>query len=48
MKSENVRSVLCAGQWVLRDRRIVAFDEAELLADARRCAADIRRRAGLV
>lgn len=35
-KTENVVSVMCAGAWLLRDRRIVSFDEDEVLAEAAR------------
>ena len=34
MKSENVRSVLCEGEWLMRDGRVLAFDEDALLAEA--------------
>ncbi len=34
MKTENVHSVMCAGSWLLREREIVAFDEADVLAEA--------------
>lgn len=35
MKSENVESVLCEGEWLLRDRVVQTVDEAALLAAAR-------------
>ena len=47
MKSENVESVLCDGEWLLRERLITRFDEAELLVEARGRAASIRERAGI-
>jgi 5-methylthioadenosine/S-adenosylhomocysteine deaminase len=48
LKSENVESVLCDGEWVLRDRRITRVDEVAVLAEAAGRAAAVRRRAGLL
>ncbi|GAA1293066.1 amidohydrolase [Pseudonocardia aurantiaca] len=48
LKSENVESVLCDGEWVLRDRCITRVDEAAVLAEAAGRAAAVRRRAGLL
>jgi len=45
MKSENVLSVMCAGTWLMRDRRIVAFDEEGLLEEAQARAAAVAARA---
>ncbi|OLT13634.1 hypothetical protein BJF78_21590 [Pseudonocardia sp. CNS-139] len=47
LKSENVESVLCDGEWVLRDRRITRVDEAAVLTEAAARAAAVRRRAQL-
>ncbi len=43
-KSENVESVLCDGEWVLRERRFTRVDEAAVLAEAAGRAAAVRRR----
>jgi 5-methylthioadenosine/S-adenosylhomocysteine deaminase len=43
-KSENVESVLCDGEWVLRERRLTRVDEAAVLAEAAERAAAVRRR----
>ncbi len=43
-KSENVESVLCDGEWVLRERRLTRIDEATVLAEAADRAATVRRR----
>jgi 5-methylthioadenosine/S-adenosylhomocysteine deaminase len=43
-KSENVESVLCDGEWVLRERRLTRVDEAAVLAEAADRAAAVRRR----
>ena len=34
MKTENVESVLCDGQWLMRDRRVLTLDEPALLVEA--------------
>ncbi len=44
MKSENVESVLCEGQWLMRDRVITTVDEAAVIDEARSRAAAIRSR----
>ena len=44
MKSENVRSVLCEGEWLMRDGRVLALDEDALLAEAAERAVAIRGR----
>jgi 5-methylthioadenosine/S-adenosylhomocysteine deaminase len=44
MKSENVESVMCEGEWLMRDRRVQTLDEAALLAEAEARAAAIRTR----
>ena len=46
-KSENVRSVMCDGRWLLRDRVITVCDEAEVLAEAQ-VRAEALRPAGVV
>jgi 5-methylthioadenosine/S-adenosylhomocysteine deaminase len=43
-KSENVESVLCDGEWVLRERHLTRVDEAAVLAEAAERAAAVRRR----
>ncbi|MEO8694569.1 MAG: amidohydrolase [Acidimicrobiales bacterium] len=47
MKSENVESVMCEGEWLLRDRHVSRFDETALLQEATARAAAIRARAGI-
>jgi 5-methylthioadenosine/S-adenosylhomocysteine deaminase len=47
LKSENVESVLCDGEWLMRDRRLTRVDEAAVLDEATRRAAAVRARAGL-
>ena len=47
MKSENVRSVMCAGRFVLEDGVIRVADEVEVLAEAQARAEAVARRAKL-
>lgn len=44
VKTENVHSVMCAGRWLLREREIVAFDEASVLDEATRRGPEVVRR----
>jgi 5-methylthioadenosine/S-adenosylhomocysteine deaminase len=44
-KSENVESVLCDGEWLMRDRRITRVDERAVLEEAVERAAAVRARA---
>jgi cytosine/adenosine deaminase-related metal-dependent hydrolase len=41
---EHVESVMVAGQWVMRAGRILAFDEATILQDARAQAIAVQAR----
>jgi 5-methylthioadenosine/S-adenosylhomocysteine deaminase len=47
MKTENVHSVMCAGRWLMRDRRILVCDEEEVLREAQARAEAVAHRAGL-
>lgn len=47
MREHNVESVMCDGRWLMRERRILVVDEAEVLAEAKRRAAAIVARAGI-
>lgn len=47
LKSENVESVLCDGEWLMRERRLTRVDEAAVLDEAAGRAAAVRARAGL-
>lgn len=48
MQAHNVASVMVDGQWLLRDGVILTVDEAEVFAEAKRRAAAIAARAGIV
>ena len=47
MHSTNVESTVCNGKWLMRDRKILTFDEAALIEEAKLRAASIRSRAGI-
>jgi 5-methylthioadenosine/S-adenosylhomocysteine deaminase len=44
---DDVSDVWVAGRHVLADRKLTTFDEAEIVAEARRCSADLATVAGL-
>ncbi|MFP4492123.1 MAG: amidohydrolase [Spirochaetaceae bacterium] len=47
MHSSNVESVMCNGEWVMRDKRILTVDEGEILEEAKERAKSIIERAGI-
>ncbi len=47
LRTENVESVMVAGKWLMRDRKILTVDEAAVISEAKTRAADIVRRAGI-
>lgn len=47
MRAENVESLMVDGRWLMRDRHILTVNEAEILEEAKRRAADIAYRAGI-
>lgn len=47
LRPENVESVMVAGHWIMRERRILSVDEAAILQDAKERAAAIVKRAGI-
>jgi 5-methylthioadenosine/S-adenosylhomocysteine deaminase len=47
MRTENVESVMVDGRWLMRERTLLNVNEAEVIAEAKRRAAAIARRAGI-
>lgn len=47
MHSTNVESTICNGKWLMRDRKILTFDEEALIQEAKLRAESIRSRAGI-
>jgi 5-methylthioadenosine/S-adenosylhomocysteine deaminase len=45
MHSQNVRSTMCDGKWLMRDRKILVLDEDEILREAQRAGEAIYKRA---
>ena len=48
MHESNVESVMCNGEWVMKDRIILTLDEQAILEEAKIHAEAIRKRAGIV
>ncbi len=48
LREHNVESVMVAGNWLMRDRRILTVDEPEICSEAKRRAVHIRERGGIV
>lgn len=48
MHSNNVQSTMCDGAWLMRDRKVLALDEAAIIEEANARAAAIYKRAGIV
>lgn len=47
MREHNVEAVMCDGKWLMWDRQILSVNESDILAEAKRRAADIVQRAGI-
>jgi 5-methylthioadenosine/S-adenosylhomocysteine deaminase len=47
LRTENVESVMVAGKWLMRDRKILTVDEAAVIQEAKARAASIVQRAGI-
>ncbi|KAI0491604.1 hypothetical protein KFK09_025864 [Dendrobium nobile] len=47
MRTENIESVMCNGQWILKDKKITNLDEEEIFSLAMKASSDILRRAGI-
>ncbi|CAM6087851.1 unnamed protein product [Calypogeia fissa] len=47
MRTENICSVMCDGQWIMRDHKILTVDEMDVIAKAKSAAKDIIIRAGI-
>ena len=47
MHSNNVRSTMCDGRWLMRDRKVLTLDEDAIIAAACEHAKAIYNRAGI-
>ncbi len=48
MHSNNIKSTMCDGKWLMRDRKILTLDEGAIITEANARAAAIYERAGIV
>lgn len=48
MHESNIESVMCNGEWIMKDRVILTLDEKAILEEAKLHAEAIRKRAGIV
>ncbi|KAL0905582.1 hypothetical protein M5K25_024013 [Dendrobium thyrsiflorum] len=48
MRTENIESVMCNGQWILKDKKITNVDEEEIFSLAMKASSDILKRAGII
>ncbi|PON91846.1 N-acetylglucosamine-6-phosphate deacetylase [Trema orientale] len=47
MRTENVVSVMCNGQWIMKEKKILNVDEGEVISVARRASTELLNRAGV-
>ncbi|XVF89337.1 hypothetical protein PTKIN_Ptkin19aG0122200 [Pterospermum kingtungense] len=47
MRTENIVSVMCNGQWIMRDKKILNVDEEEVISLAKEASSKLLRRAGV-
>lgn len=47
MRTENVESVMCNGQWIMRNRKILTVNEKEILSTSRKIASELLLRANI-
>lgn len=47
MRTENIESVMCNGQWIMRNRKILTVNEEEILSTSRKIASDLLSRANI-
>ncbi|XP_060969257.1 uncharacterized protein LOC115714767 isoform X2 [Cannabis sativa] len=47
MRSENVESVMCNGQWIMKDKKILNMNEEEIISMAKHASPELLKRAGI-
>nr|CAN80808.1 hypothetical protein VITISV_008190 [Vitis vinifera] len=47
MRSENIVSVMCNGQWIMKDGKILNVNEGEIISMARKASSELLKRAGI-
>ncbi|OVA09607.1 Amidohydrolase 1 [Macleaya cordata] len=47
MRTENIESVMCNGQWIMKDRNILKVNEGEVFSLAKQASSELLKRAGI-
>ncbi|PKA64641.1 guanine deaminase [Apostasia shenzhenica] len=47
MRTENIESVMCNGQWIMKDKKILNINEEEVISLAVKASSNILKRAGI-
>ncbi|XP_027097830.1 uncharacterized protein [Coffea arabica] len=47
MRSENIQSVMCNGEWIMKDRKILKVDESAVISMAKHASVELMKRAGI-
>uniref|UniRef100_A0A7N0TNF7 Amidohydrolase-related domain-containing protein n=1 Tax=Kalanchoe fedtschenkoi TaxID=63787 RepID=A0A7N0TNF7_KALFE len=47
MRSENITCVMCNGQWIMKGRKILTMDEADIISQAKHASSALLNRAGI-
>ncbi|XP_044488138.1 5-methylthioadenosine/S-adenosylhomocysteine deaminase-like isoform X2 [Mangifera indica] len=47
MRSENVVSVMCNGQWIMKEKKILNVNEGEIISAAKEASSELLKRAGI-
>ncbi|CAM8956584.1 unnamed protein product [Rhodiola kirilowii] len=47
MRSENIMSVMCNGQWIMKGRKILTVDEGDIISQAKHASSALLNRAGI-
>ncbi|KAJ0095812.1 hypothetical protein Patl1_16986 [Pistacia atlantica] len=47
MRTENVVSVMCNGQWIMKDKKILSVDERAIISAAKQASTELLKRAGI-
>lgn len=48
MRTENVVSVMCNGQWIMKDKKILNINEEDVIAMAQQASSELLKRAGII
>ncbi|MCL7037244.1 hypothetical protein MKW94_028053 [Papaver nudicaule] len=47
LRTENIEAVMCNGQWIMKDRKIVNIDEGQVFSLAKEASHELLKRAGI-